>query len=81
MNGFFALLCCFQSTFVSARPIALGSRLLIDDSVDESSIFVGEIPLQFWKMIRMVLCGLGVSGRTLIVICVPVSVVVCDVVS
>ena len=47
MNGFVALLCWFQSKFVSARPIALGSKLLIVDRVDDSSIFVGDIPLQF----------------------------------
>ena len=47
MNGFVALLCWFQSKFVSARPIALASNLLIDDKVDESSILVGDIPLQF----------------------------------
>lgn len=35
------------SKFVSARPIALASNLLIDDKVDESSILVGDIPLQF----------------------------------
>lgn len=68
------------SKFVSARPIALASNLLIDDKVDESSILVGDIPLQFWKMIRMVLSGRGVSGRTFIVMRVPVSVVSCDVV-
>ena len=47
MNGFVALLCWFQSKFVSARPIALASNLLIDDKVGESSILVGDIPLQF----------------------------------
>ena len=78
MKGFVALLCWFQSKFVSASPMRLGSRVLTEERVDESSHFVGESPLQFWKMIRKVFFGRGVGGVMFFVMSIPVDVVIRD---
>ena len=78
MKGFVALLCWFQSKFVSASPMRLGSRVLTEERVDESSHFVGESPLQFWKMIRKVFFGRGVGGMMFFVTSIPDDVVMRD---
>ena len=78
MKGFVALLCWFQSKFVSASPIRLGSRVFTEERVDESSHFVAASPLQFWKMIRRVFFGRGVVGMMCFVMSIPVDVVMRD---
>ena len=65
----------FQSRLVSASPMRLMSRWLMLDRFVARSDFVGFNPLQFWKTIRIVLCGHGSGGSLLAVWRVPFGVV------
>ena len=74
-NGSVVLDFWFQSRFVSASPIRLMSRWLMLDRFVARSDFVVFNPLQFWKMMRIVLCGRGSGGSLLVVWRVPSGVV------
>ena len=65
----------FQSRLVSASSMRLMSRWLMLDRFVARSDFVGFNPLQFWKIMRIVLCGLGNGGSLLVVWRVPFGVV------
>ena len=65
----------FQSRLVSASPMRLMSRWLMLDRFVARSDFVGFNPLQFWKTMRIVLCGRDSGRRLLVVWRVPFAVV------